>query len=280
MKTLFGNGFGSVNTSFGYQAMNGHLPTQDLFGGSQAFVPMQVRLGQKGLSPAERLVPPNDRTPIGKQALFPAQKATAEEKGKDRICEMAKKFSETQPGSDEEQDARSRIFWSFIRSNAKKSGQSEDVMAQEIQSRCPGITVPEKPPAPAPMQSPKEKGFHGKTQLSYAEAKELSDILTVVLTPLTPEEAAKELARQECLRNIVKADGFPIVEDLQARLKDFIAAGNQTATFVISQGEIIVTGHAVECAAAIGRAKTIRTVATAGGVAAGGAGLLWLVGLL
>jgi hypothetical protein len=225
------------------------------------------------------------RTPERK----PAQKIRPEdevreaeraEKREDRICEMLKKFSEERPENDDESDARSRIFWSFVRHHAQRTGQLEDAVTATIHSRCPDMALPPKPPAPIPGKPPEHEGFHGKIKLSLAEAKELSDLLTVVLTPLTPEEAAKELAREECLRNIVRADGFPIVERLQEKLKDFIVTAAPTDTFEISHGEAVVTGHAVECAEAIGRVKVIRTITYAGGAAAGGAGLLWLVGLI
>lgn len=216
-------------------------------------------------------------------AQFPAATgfpSSTEASGAERICAMLDKFSESSAKSQDEEDARSGIFWSYIRSHAERTGQGEEAVANLIRSQCPGLPMPARPSGPKPQKPPKEEGFHGKTQLSFSEAKSLSDLLEAVLAPLTPEEAAKEIAREECLRDIVKAGGFPIVERLQARLKAFVAAGNETATFEISHGEAVVTGKAVECAEALGRIKTVRTVATAGGVAAGGAGLLWLLGLL
>lgn len=218
--------------------------------------------------------------PWGWERAHVASEAARTEKREDRICAMLKKFSEGRPGGAEEADARSRIFWSYIRQQARSTGQGEDAVAQTVHARCPDMTLPSKPPPPGPIKPPGQEGFHGKTRLPYAEAKELSDLLTVVLTPLSPEEAAKELAREQCLRDIVQADGFPIVDRLQERLKDFLATAKQTDTFEISSREAVVTGKAVECAEAIGRIKTIRTVATVGGVTAGGAGLLWLIGIL
>ena len=197
-----------------------------------------------------------------------------------RICDMLKKFSEEQAGSNEENDARSRILWSYVRQQAEQTGQAEDAVAGTVQARCPNMTLPPKPVKGTPMTPPGKTGFHGKTQLTYNEAKELSDLLTVVLSPLTPEEAAKELAREQCLRDIVQADGFPIVDKLQERLKEFLATAPPTATFEISHGEVVVTGKAVECAEAMGRVKIIKTVAYTGGAVAGGASLLWLLGLL
>lgn len=210
-----------------------------------------------------------------------AQIAERIQRGEDRICDMLKKFSDSAPESPDEGDARSRIFWSYIRHQGEQAGQSEDVVSQQIIARCPGMQVPPKPPTNAkPLTPPGQQGFHGKTQLSYQEAKDLSELLDVVLQPLSPEEAAKEIARKDCLRDIVQADGFPIVDKLQQRLKDFIAAAKPTDTFTISQGEVTVTGKAVECAEALGRIKVVKTVAYTGGAVAGGAGLLWLFGLL
>jgi len=227
--------------------------------------------------PANR---PGIQTMGPESANRPVRSAEQIERGQDRICEMLKKFSEDAPGSADESDARSRIFWSYVRHQGEQAGQTEDAVAQQVVARCPGMQVPPKPPAAGPMKPPGQQGFHGKTQLSYDEAKELSDLLDVVLQPLSPEEAAKEISRQDCLRDIVKADGFPIVDKLQERLKDFIATAKPTDTFEISHGEVVVTGKAVECAEALGRIKVIKTVAVTGGAVAGGAGLLWLVGLL
>jgi hypothetical protein len=234
-------------------------------------------MGQKGSIPRDRPMPvplPAVRVGPANEELKPPQR------GEDRICEMLRKFSEDRAGSGEESEARSHIFWSYVRAQAGRTGQGEDAIAKAVQARCPDAPIPPKPAPQAPIKPPEEEGFHGKTRLSYAEAKELSDLLAVVLTPLTPEEAAKELAREECLRDIVRADGFPIVDRLQERLKQFVATAKPTDTFEISHGEAVVTGKAVECAEAIGRIKTIRTVATVGGVTAGGAGLLWLFGLI
>lgn len=242
-------------------------------------------MGQDGPPEKMRVKP----TPVGMPAS-PVQSGMERERGpaeaeraekrESRICEMLKRFSENRPGSGEESEARSHIFWSYVRHQAARTGRGEDAVAQAVQARCPDMTLPPKPSKGGAPKPPEREGFHGKTRLPYAEAKELSDLLTVVLTPLTPEEAAKELAREECLRDIVRADGFPIVDRLQERLKDFLATAKQTDTFEISHGEAVVTGKAVECAEAIGRIKTVRTVATVGGAAAGGVGLLWLIGIL
>jgi len=127
---------------------------------------------------------------------------------------------------------------------------------------------------------PKEPGFHGKTSISYLEAKDLEALLEVVLGPLSPEEAATKLADHECLRELSEAGGFPLVSRLLERLKTFVASAQETDTFQISHGEAVVTGKAVECAEALGRLKTIRTAAAVGGVAAGGGALLLLLGIL
>lgn len=251
------------------------------------FAPSGFRLGQISTG----VVTPADKELLYKESLRPkpaqilpsvpqTSEAALAEKREDRICEMLTKFSEDRPGSSDESDARSRILWSYVNDQARRTGQSDDAVAQAVSARCPGAALPLKPAPPGPIQPPGQQGFHGKTKLSFDEAKELSDLLTVVLTPLSPEEAAKEIAREDCLRDIVRADGFPIVDRLQERLKDFLAKAKPTDTFEISHGEAVVTGKAVECAEAIGRVKVIRTVAYAGGAAAGGAGLLWLVGLL
>lgn len=218
--------------------------------------------------------------PMGPQGAPRPENADQIERRETRICDMLKKFSEDQPGSPEEGDARSRIFWSYVRQQAEHTGQVEDAVAKTVQARCPDMALPPKPVKGPPMMPPGKTGFHGKTQLSYNEAKELSDLLTVVLSPLTPEEASKELAREACLRDIVQADGFPIVDKLQERLKTFLATAAPTDTFEISHGEVVVTGKAVECAEAMGRIKVIKTVAYTGGAVAGGASLLWLLGLL
>lgn len=229
-----------------------------------------IRVINLGAAPALR----RDESPARAPAEGGAQA------GADRICAMLSKFSETESKGSDESDARSRIFWSYVRSQAGRTGQGEDAVAGQVQAACPNLPLPPKPPAAATPKPPGHEGFHGKTRLTYAEAKELSDLLDVVLKPLSPEEAAKEIAREECLREIVRADGFPIVDRLQERLKAFIAAGSQAATFEISHGELVVTGKAVECAEAIGRVKVVKTVVYAGGAAAGGAGLLWLLGIL
>lgn len=199
----------------------------------------------------------------------------------ERICRMLAKFSESEAGGPEESDARSRIFWSYVRQHAGKTGRGEDAVAQEIQARCPGAQVPAKAPqAAVPPKPPESEGFHGKTALTRDEASDLADVLAAVLTPLSPEDAAKEIAREECLRDVVRADGFPVVDRLRERLNEFVAKAKPSDTFEISKDEAAMTGKAVECAEAIRRARTVRTVAYAGGAAAGGVGLLWLVGVL
>lgn len=237
-----------------------------------------------GGSPMKLPEMPSDRTtrikPDATRTTTETTRPDFQQRGLLRICGLLQRFAEEAAGSTDESEARSRIFWSYVRNETKRSGQTEDAIAQAVQANCPTITLPPKPPAPRETKPPKEKGFHGKTMLSYDEAKELSELLTVVLTPLSPEEAAREIAREECLRDMVQAEGFPIVERLQERLTTFLATAQPTDTFEISHGEVVVTGKAVECAEAIGRVKTVRTVAYTGGAAAGGLGLLWLLGIL
>lgn len=127
---------------------------------------------------------------------------------------------------------------------------------------------------------PKQEGFHGKTRISVEEAQDLLALLEVVLAPLSPEEAATQLADHECLRELSDAGGFPLVSRLLNRLRTFLASAQPSDTFEISHGEAVVTGKAVECAEALGRLKTLKTVATVGGVAAGGGALLLLLGIL
>lgn len=247
-----------------------------LYGGRMGQEKPADQRGRRPL-PGEQVLP-SSLLPLPVRS--PAADADRVQAREDRLCDMLRRFASDLPSIPEESDARTRIFWSFVRAQGAVSGQGEDAVIAAVRARCPDIEVPAKPARPAEMKPPASEGFHGKTRLSFDEAKELSDVLEVVLTPLTPEEAAKELAREECLREIVRADGFPIVERLEERLKDFVATAKPTDTFEISHGETVVTGKAVECAQAIGRAKTIRAVVTTGGVAAGGAGLLWLLGLL
>jgi len=191
----------------------------------------------------------------------------------DRLCVLAEKFY------DEEVDPEiaSRIFWSYL-DHAKVP---PEVALSKVRERCPGLATPPRPAKPASeLKRPEKEGFRGKTSISYEEAKELADLLDVVLAPLTPEEAAKELAKEECLRELTEAAGFPIVERLRERLQEFLSTAAPTDTFEISHGETVVTGKAVECAEALGRIKTIRTIVTAGGVTVGGGALLLLLGVL
>lgn len=195
------------------------------------------------------------------------------EKSLARMCEVLQGLVDKEVP----QELAGRIFWSY----ADHAGINPEAAAKLIQERCPNLTVPARVASMAKaMKPPKQEGFRGKTQISYDEAKELSELLDVVLAPLTPEEAASEIADRECLREMLEADGFPIVERLQDRLREFLATAATTDTFEISHGETVVTGKAVECAEALGRLKTIKTVATVGAVAGGGTGLLLLLGIL
>lgn len=128
---------------------------------------------------------------------------------------------------------------------------------------------------PEEVGPPEKVGFRGKAQISYEEAEELKDLLDEILRPLSEEEAQAVLESEACARNIAEAGNYPIVERLRERLTQYLAAGNREAMFTISQGELTVTGKAVDCAEAIGRKRTVETVA-AGGLGAGVLALLLL----
>jgi hypothetical protein len=137
--------------------------------------------------------------------------------------------------------------------------QPLDTREQRVQdAREPQVREPRDRVTPEPR---------GKTTLTFDEAQELLETLDVVLKPLTEEEAATEAAKTECLREL-SSGPFPILVRLRDRLLEFIAAGDLTASFQISKGEINVMEKAVTCAESIGRKEVIRTVATVGGVGA------------
>jgi hypothetical protein len=191
----------------------------------------------------------------------------------DRLCALLPKLAD----KDVDPDIFARIFWSY----ADHAKVPPEIVAQRIKERCPDLTVPPRPVRLAKqIRMPEKEGFRGKTRISYEEAQELSDLLEVVLAPLTPEEAAQEIANEECLRELTEASGFPIVESLKERLQEFLATAAPTDTFEISRGETVVTGKAVECAEAIGRVKTTKAIVTAGGVTVGVGALLLLLGIL
>lgn len=186
-----------------------------------------------------------------------------------RICKIMTKAQE----GEVDPETKGHLFWSYA-----KHSKNEAAFLKSYTEICPGLPVPEKPAKPEKVleaESPDKVGFHGKTQISYTEAKELMLALDEVLRPLTPEESMSDLASQECLRNFT-AGNFPIVEELQADLSEFVAAGDTGATFEISKGQVIVAGKAIDCAVALGRGKAIKTAMTVGGIGAG-AGLLWLL---
>jgi len=252
-------------------------PTQALrgFGGGSIFRQVPLRMGQAAAAA------PGGPVPSGgiPQTMPAPQHERAREQGPneaklvDRLCVLIEKFSD----KDIDPEIASRIFWSYL-DHAKVP---PEVALPKVQERCPGLTIPARPAKPAAeLKRPEKEGFRGKTSISYEEAKELADLLDVVLAPLTPEEAAKELAKEECLRELTEAAGFPIVERLQERLQEFLSTAAPTDTFEISHGETVVTGKAVECAEALGRIKTIRTIVTAGGITVGGGALLLLLGVL
>lgn len=254
-------------------------PTQSLQGFGQSvmgrgpiFRPVTLRMGQPAApgGPVPSGGIPQNMPIDGGSAKQPGQ---SEAKLVDRLCALATKFSDKEVDS----EIASRIFWSYL-DNARVPAE---VALPQVQARCPGIAIPARPSKPAvELKKPEKEGFHGKTQISCEEAEELSGLLDVVLAPLTPEEAAKEIAKEECLRELTDAGGFPIVERLQERLQDFLATAKPADTFEISQGEMVVTGKAVECAEALGRVRMVRTIVTAGGVVAGGGALLLILGIL
>lgn len=248
------------------------------FGSSFGMQSVPIRMGNApgaadfspspGMPPQERVRPnPDDVSETSRSRPDRAVKAIV------RMCDVLRKLA----AKEIPEEIAGRIFWSY----ADHANLPPDMVTKLVQENCPDLTVPPRPTTPSrPVKPPEKEGFHGKTRISYEEARELSELLTVVLAPLTPEEAASELADRECLRELTDAGGFPIVERLQERLKEFIATAKPTDTFEISHGEAVVTGKAVECAEALGRLKTVRTVAAVGGVAAGGSVLLLLLGIL
>jgi hypothetical protein len=225
-------------------------------------------------------VPTPDARPPERIRPLPVDVSEAPKTGPDRavraivrMCDVLRKLA----AKEIPEEIAGRIFWSY----ADHGNLPPDMVTKLVQENCPDLTIPLRPTTPSrPVKPPQKEGFRGKMRISYEEARELSELLDVVLAPLTPEEAASELADRECLRELTDAGGFPIVERLQERLKEFIATAQPTDTFEISHGEATVTGKAVECADALGRLKTVRTVATVGGVAAGGSILLLLLGII
>ena len=111
-------------------------------------------------------------------------------------------------------------------------------------------------------------GFHGKSTITFAEAKELSGLLEEALKPLTPAEEQSAEKEHACRREI-KAGPYPIVVRLEERLKKFVETAHPMDMFEISKGELEVTQDAVECAIQIGRAGLKRTLTTAAAVTAG-----------
>ena len=188
-----------------------------------------------------------------------------------RLCSVMRHFAD----QDIPDDAKSHIFWSYV----KNSGSSEESVLTAYKTLCPELPVPPKPTTPDKelvAESPDKVGFHGKTTLSFDEAQQLKEALDEVLKPLTPEETAKAINSQECLRDLA-AGNYPKVEALRDDLADFVAAGDKNATFEISKGDVVVAGKAIDCAVAIGRGAAIKTALTAGGVLGAGALLLFLL---
>lgn len=222
--------------------------------------------GDKRIPGKVTLPPPDDRI-VRQEPAYDPQRF---EKLLLRLCSIMTKFTE----SNVEAEVKSKFFWSYVRD----ANQPEALVLSTFAQLCPNIPAPPKPTTPdreLKAESPAKAGFHGKAQISYAEAKELLAALDEVLKPFTPEELASDIGREECLRDLA-AGNFPIVERLHDRLAQFVAAGDTGATFAISAGEMNVTGKAIDCAVALGRGKAIRTAATVGGIGAAGA-LLFLL---
>ena len=187
-----------------------------------------------------------------------------------RLCSIMRSFSEDSVAA----EVQSQVFWSYV----KQANSSEESVLTAYKTLCPELIVPAKPVTPEKelVAEPGKSGFHGKTTISYAEAVELNTALTEVLRPLTPEEAASAIGKEECLRDFA-AGNFPKLERLQDDLQSFIDAGDQGTTFTISKGDIVVAGKAIDCAVALGRGKIIKGALVAGGVIGAGALLLFLL---
>lgn len=279
MQNIFtqGNGMGGM----GFRPMN-FRPVMTL--GQQAVAKEE---GTAALQPVDgipgavpittgpvRIKPGPERTPLpaDQRKILPYQRKTRDplQWSLNRICKI---MTKVQQNENVEPETKGHLFWSYA-----KHSKNEAAFLKSYAELCPGLPVPEKPVKPETVlvaESADKIGFHGKTQISYAEAKELMVALEEVLRPLTPEESASELAKETCLRDFT-AGNFPIVEELQSDLADFVAAGDTGATFEISKGQVIVAGKAIDCAVALGRGKAIKTALTVGGIGAG-AGLLWLL---
>jgi hypothetical protein len=187
-----------------------------------------------------------------------------------RLCRIMTRFAD----SSVDAEVKSHVFWSYVRHSG-----NEAAVLKAYTAACPTLEVPAKPVTPVKelvAETKEKEGFHGKTLISYQEAKELQLALTEVLKPLTPEEAANELAKEACLRDF-SAGNFPALEELQEDLAAFVAAGDETATFEISKGQLVVAGKAIDCAVALGRGKAIKTALTAGGIGIGALALLFLL---
>lgn len=256
------NFFNQRDTSFLGQAVEMTTPIQRVKQGPD---------NMPGVIPTEprKIMPqPQPRPGIEERPVYSADRF---QKLLLRLCSMMTRFATD--GIDAE--IQGRFFWSYI----QHANQPEALVLSTFKELCPAVQIPPKPTTPAKelkQEPPEKQGFHGKAQISYAEAKELLAALDEVLRPLTPEEVASDIGKEECLRDLA-AGNFPIVENLRDRLANFIAAGDTGATFEISHGEMNVTGKAVDCAVALGRGKVIKTALTAGGAIGAGALLLLLL---
>jgi hypothetical protein len=241
-----------------------NLFQQGAFGQAVEFRPLRV-MGQG----KERLV---DR-PQFAQPIQPTRLSPSTDRFQwtvSRICSIMERFS----GAGVEPEVQSQVFWSYV----KQAQSSEESVIAAYKAACPTLPVPAKPATPdkeLKEDRPDKVGFHGKTQISYAEAVELNTALEEVLRPLTPEEAASAIGKTECLRDFA-AGNFPKVERLQADLQAFVDAGDTGGTFTISKGDIVVAGKAIDCAVALGRGKVIKAALVTGGVVGAGA-LLFLL---
>lgn len=233
------------------------------FGDLSTFIPQG---GQQVTIPENKVKPDQTRMP---GVLSPSKDRF--QWAVSRLCSIMRKFTEAEVAP----DVQGQVFWSYV----KHAQSSEESVITAYKTLCPDLPVPAKPLVPEKelvAESQEKTGFHGKTRINYEEAQQLLLALDEVLKPLTPEEQASEIGKRECLRDFA-AGNFPKVERLKADLEAFVAAGDKTATFEISKGDIVVAGKAIDCAVALGRGKVVRAALTAGGVVGAGALLLFLL---
>ena len=85
----------------------------------------------------------------------------------------------------------------------------------------------------------------GQVSITYEEATTFLEFINIVLAPLAPEEREAEGAREACKREL-QAGSFPILTKLQERLAAFTGAGDTSATFVMTKGEMNVLDQLVQ----------------------------------